>query len=116
MRMHNPPHPGRVLKDALEGLAAEGRPMSVAQFAAHIGVARSTVHRLLACKAAITPDMSIRLAEAFGQPTVDIWLRMQMKHDLWQAEHSKRKKVKPLRVLPPDQRLFPISHALRAPL
>lgn len=92
MRMHNPPHPGRLLKEAIDGL-----PMTVTDFAAHIGVARSTVNRIIACKAAITPDMSIRLAEAFGQPTREIWLMMQTDHDFWQASQAKRKKVQTLK-------------------
>ena len=98
MRMFNPPHPGLVLKDALEGLAEEGRPMSVAQFAAHIGVARSTVNRILNAKAAITIDMSMRLSEAFNQNQPDLWLLMQMQYDFWQASRVKRRKIKPLKV------------------
>ena len=93
MRMHNPPHPGRVLKEAIDGLE-----MTVTDFATHIGVARSTVNRVLSGAAGISPDMSIRLAEAFGQPTRDIWLLMQTDYDFWQASQVKRKKVKPLKV------------------
>jgi addiction module HigA family antidote len=90
--MYNPPHPGEILREALEGLG-----MTVTDFAAHIGVARSTVNRVLAGQAGISPDMSIRLAQAFGQPTEDIWLRMQMDYDFWQASQAKRKKIKPLK-------------------
>jgi antitoxin HigA-1 len=92
-RMYNPPHPGEILRDALDGL-----PMTVTDFAAHIGVARSTVNRVLSGKAGITPDMSIRLSQAFNQPTQDIWLKMQMDYEFWQASQAKRKPVKPLRV------------------
>ncbi len=92
-RMYNPPHPGEILRDALDGLS-----MTVTDFAAHIGVARSTVNRVLSGKAGITPDMSIRLSQAFNQPTQDIWLKMQMDYDFWQASQAKRKPVKPLRV------------------
>jgi len=91
MRMHNPPHPGRVLKDALEAI-----PMTVGEFAAHIGVARNTVSRILNERAGITPEMSIRISEAFGQPTADIWYKMQTDHDFWQATRSKRKRVREL--------------------
>ena len=93
MRMYNPPDPGLVLKDALAGI-----PMTVTDFAKHIGVARSTVNRVLSGKAGITPDMSIRLSQAFGQDQPDLWLRMQMEYDYWQASRVKRKKIKPVKV------------------
>lgn len=92
MRMHNPPHPGQVLRDALKAL-----PITVAQFAAHISVARSTVNRVLSGKAGITPDMSIRLSEAFGQSQPDLWLNMQTAYDFWQVSRARRKRVKPLK-------------------
>lgn len=99
MRMHNPPHPGKVLNTALDGL-----PMNVTDFAAHIGVSRQTVHRILNGSRAITADISIRLAEALGQPTLDIWLKMQMDYDSWQASQAKRKKIKPVAAVLTRQR------------
>jgi|SRR5215472_9482381 len=96
MRMYNPPHPGLVLKDALAGI-----PMNVTDFARHIGVARSTVNRVLSGKAAITLDMSMRLSEAFGQGQPDLWARMQMDYDYWHVSRVKRKKIKPLTSLVP---------------
>jgi antitoxin HigA-1 len=92
MEMHNPPHPGAVLKDAIEGI-----PMTVSEFAAHIGVSRNTLSRILNERAAITAEMSMRLSEAFGQPTSDIWFRMQNKYDFWQARHARRAKVRPVK-------------------
>ena len=89
--MHNPPHPGAVLRDALSEL-----PMTIGEFAEYIGVARSTVTRILSRRAGISPDMSVRLSEAFGQKQPDLWLRMQTAYDLWQASQIKRKRIKPL--------------------
>jgi addiction module HigA family antidote len=92
MRMHNPPHPGRALKEALESI-----PMSVTAFAAHIGVSRVALSRVLNERAGFTPDMSIRVSQAFGQGTHgDIWFKMQNAHDFWQASQKKRKKVREL--------------------
>jgi addiction module HigA family antidote len=68
MRMHNPPHPGRIIKEAIEAI-----PMSVTAFAAHIGVSRVAVSRVLNEKAGVTPEMSIKISEAFGQNSPDIW-------------------------------------------
>jgi addiction module HigA family antidote len=93
MQMYNPAHPGAVLKDALEGI-----PMTVGEFAAHIGVSRNTLSRILNEHAAITPEISIKLSEAFGQPTAEIWFKMQNKYDFWHAKQAKRRKVHPIKV------------------
>ena len=94
MRMFNPPHPGRILKEALEHM-----PMTVTQFAAHIGVSRVTLSRVVNCRAGFTAEMSLKVSEALGQGTSGIWFRMQNAHDLWQAEHvRKRKKVRPVKI------------------
>ncbi len=93
MEQYSPAHPGAVLKDALDGI-----PMTVGEFAAHVGVSRNTISRIINERAAITPEMSIRLAEAFSQPTLDIWFRMQNKYDFWHAKHTRRAKVRPIKV------------------
>jgi addiction module HigA family antidote len=93
MEMHNPPHPGAVIKDILENV-----PMTVGEFAAHIGVSRNTLSRVLNERAAVTPDVSIRIAEALGQPTTDIWFKLQNKYDFWQAKQAKRAKVRPIKI------------------
>lgn len=92
MEMYNPAHPGAVLKDALEGLS-----ITVSEFAAHLGVSRNTLSRILNERAAITPEMSLKLSEAFGQPTSDIWFKMQNKYDFWHAKHARRAKVRPIK-------------------
>jgi addiction module HigA family antidote len=91
MRMHNPPHPGRMLKEGLEAMN-----MSVTAFAKHIGVSRVALSRVVNQQAGFTPEMSIRVAQAFGQPTEDLWFKMQNKHDFWQVSQKKRKKVREL--------------------
>ena len=93
MRMHNPPHPGRIIKDAIAAI-----PMSVTSFDAHISVSRVALSRVLNEKAAVTPEMSIRISEAFGQDSPDIWFNLQNDYDFWRAANAKsdRKKVEPL--------------------
>ena len=92
MEMFNPPHPGQIVKEALPHI-----PMTVTEFAAHIGVARSTLSRVLNGRAGITAEMSIKLSQAFGQPSPDLWFKMQNDHDFWQASHAKRqKKIAPV--------------------
>jgi antitoxin HigA-1 len=93
MQMHNPPHPGRIIKGAIKAL-----PMSVTGFAVHIGVSRVALSRVLNQKAGVTPEMSIKVSEAFGQDSPDIWFKLQNDYDFWQASKAKsrRKKVQPL--------------------
>jgi addiction module HigA family antidote len=89
--MHNPPHPGRILKEALKNT-----PISVTDFAAHIGVARGTLSRVLNQHAGISPEMSIRIGAAFGQSS-DLWYLVQTDYDFWQASQAKRRKIAPLK-------------------
>lgn len=93
MEMYNPAHPGAVLRDVLESV-----PMTVGEFAAHIGVSRNTLSRILNEHAAITPEMSLKLSEAFNQDSPDIWFRMQNQYDFWHAKQAKRKKVRPIKM------------------
>jgi antitoxin HigA-1 len=89
MRMHNPAHPGEVLRDALEG-------KSVTEVAAHLGVSRVALSRVLNCKAAVSAEMSIKLGQALGT-SPDLWFKMQNAYDFWQASQAKQKKVQRLR-------------------
>jgi len=57
MRMHNPPHPGRIIREALADIL-----ITVTAFAAHIGVSRVALSRLLNEKAAVTPKCPSRSA------------------------------------------------------
>jgi len=70
--MHNPPHPGEVLKDGV----FTGTDISIVGFARRIGVTRVALSRVLNGKAAISPDMALRLADALGG-SAESWLHMQ---------------------------------------
>jgi antitoxin HigA-1 len=93
MPMYNPPHPGPAIKEAIEYI-----PMTVSEFAAHIGVSRVALSRVLNRRAGVTAEMSLKISEAFGQGSSDIWFKVQNAHDFWQAAHVKRKKVKKLKI------------------
>ena len=90
MQMHNPAHPGKIL-------AAYIGERSVTEVAQRLGVTRPALSRLLHGRAGISADMALRLAEAFGTAP-DLWLRLQMQRDLWEASQKKRPKVKPFAV------------------
>ena len=80
MRMHNPPHPGEVLKE----LCIDPLGLSVTEAAEALGVSRKTLSAILNGRAGISPEMAIRLAKAFGT-TPESWLNQQMHYDLWVA-------------------------------
>ena len=90
MKMKNPPHPGRIVRqECIEPLG-----LTVTEAAARLGVTRQALNNLVNEKAAISPEMSIRLAKAFGS-SPEVWLGMQMAHDLAQLEkRSSKIKVK----------------------
>jgi addiction module HigA family antidote len=88
MRMHNPAHPGEVLREQMG-------EMSVSKFASHLGVSRVTLSRLLNGNSGISAEMALTLSEALGT-SPELWLNMQTQFDLWQASRSKRKRVAPL--------------------
>lgn len=81
-RMFNPPHPGGMIAEELEFLGISAR-----EFARHIGVAPSSVTRILNEEGPITPDMAVRISKALAGPDAGMWLRMQANYDAWQAEH-----------------------------
>jgi addiction module HigA family antidote len=88
--MYNPAHPGLVLRDYLEG-------HNITQVAAHIGVSRVTLSKILNCRTGITADMSLRLSAALGT-NPSFWLDMQTNYDLWQARSRKRPRIRPLKI------------------
>jgi addiction module HigA family antidote len=94
MLMHNPPHPGAVLRE----LCLEPLGLSVTAAAQALGVSRKTLSTLLNGHAGISPEMAVRLSIAFDT-SAESWLQQQMHYDLWQAEqHRARLDVKRLAV------------------
>lgn len=80
MQMHNPAHPGEVIRDA----CLKPLDLTVTAAAAALGVTRKALSDLLNGHSGVSPDMAIRLEKVFGS-TADAWLRMQMQRDLWEA-------------------------------
>ena len=80
MLMHNPPHPGAFIRrQCLEPLG-----LTVTEAAKGLSVSRNTLSMLLNGRLRISPEMAIRLAEAFGG-SAESWLTQQMQYDLWHA-------------------------------
>ena len=83
VKMHNPPHPGEVLKE----LCLEPLGLSVTRAAEALGVSRKTLSAILNGRAGISPEMALRLSKAFGT-SPESWLNQQMHYDLWVTEQS----------------------------
>lgn len=77
MAMMKPSHPGEIVRE--ECLKPLG--LSVTEGAKILGVTRQALNNLVNEKAAISPEMAIRLEKAFGS-SADMWLRLQVAHDL----------------------------------
>jgi addiction module HigA family antidote len=90
MRMHNPPHPGQVLRDYLGEI-------SVTQAARHLRITRASLSRILNGSAGISAEMALRLSEAIGT-SPELWLGMQSQYELWQASRRKRPRVSRLAI------------------
>jgi addiction module HigA family antidote len=92
--MHNPPHPGEVLKD---GVINAG--ISATQFARRLGVNRVTLSRLLNGRHGVSAEVAVRLAQALGA-SAESWLHLQAAYDLWPAEQSATLKRQVTRIKP----------------
>jgi antitoxin HigA-1 len=92
MRMHNPPHPGEIIKD----LCLDPLALTVTDAAEGLGVSRKTLSAIVNGRASVTPEMAVRLSMAFGT-SAESWLNLQVRYDLWHAEQLRKKlKVKKL--------------------
>ena len=83
MRMHNPPHPGEILKE----LCLEPLGLSVTRTASALGVSRKTLSSIINGRAGISPEMALRLAKAFNT-SPESWLNQQMQYYLWVTEQN----------------------------
>lgn len=93
MSMHNPAHPGEILKE----LVIEPLGLSVTEAAHHLGISRNKLSRVLSADCAITAEMALRLEMAFGKPDASHWLRLQNAYDLWRIrQHSSDIHVTPV--------------------
>jgi addiction module HigA family antidote len=85
MRMHNPPHPGEILRS----LCLEPLGLTVTEAAEALGISRKTLSSILNGRSGISPEMAVRLSIAFDT-TSESWLNQQTQFDLWHAEQSRK--------------------------
>ncbi|MDP2793350.1 MAG: HigA family addiction module antitoxin [Sulfurisoma sp.] len=92
-RIHNPPHPGETLREDV--LPALG--LTVTDAAEQLGVTRAALSRVVNCRAAISPEMALRLEGWLGVENggrADLWIAQQVAYDLWQARKAGMPKVR----------------------
>ncbi|RKZ90767.1 MAG: addiction module antidote protein, HigA family [Gammaproteobacteria bacterium] len=84
MTMHNPPHPGSILKeDILPELG-----LSVTEAAKQLGVTRVTLSKLINKKSGISPEMALKIEKWLGVENggrAELWAGMQLDYDMWNA-------------------------------
>lgn len=85
MRMHNPPHPGKIIK----ALCLDPLGITVTAAAAGLGVSRKTLSAILNGRAGISPEMAVRLSIAFDT-SAESWINQQTQYDLWHAEQGRK--------------------------
>ena len=85
MKMHNPPHPGEVLRQ----LCLEPLKLTVTDAARSLGVSRKALSSILNGRAGISPEMAVRLSIAFNTSS-ESWLTQQVQYDLWHAEKNRK--------------------------
>ncbi len=85
-------HPGTLLEEILGTL-----DLPVSRAADELGVARQTLHRILAGTSAVTPEMAVRLGQFCGNGP-ELWLAMQQAFDLWHAKVALKDQIKKIPV------------------
>ena len=87
MTMHNPPHPGSILR---EDILPEMN-LTVTEAAKQIGVSRVTLSRVLNEHAGISPEMALKIEAWLGVDNggrAELWAGMQLEYDMWQARQA----------------------------
>ena len=79
--IHNPPHPGAVLVECLDGLD----DLAITDFALRIHLTRANLSQIIDGHAPITFDLAVRLENALGTSR-KMWIGMQSTHDFWITE------------------------------
>lgn len=110
MRTRNvpPAHPGEILRE----LYLAPLDLSVTKLAEALGVSRKALSHIINGHKSVTPDMALRLAQAFPPTAAGFWLNLQKNYDLWHAQQRSQgwALVRPLVTPPADDQ--PIAAAL----
>jgi len=99
MSIHNPAHPGAIIKDLL----IEPLELTITDVSKHLNVSRKTLSKVLNARGSVTPEMALRLELVFEKPSAEHWLRLQNAYDLWATrQKTALLKVKPYHLSHPQ--------------
>lgn len=91
--MHEPLHPGEIVKDVL----IDGASLSVTDAAYKLGISRTALSRVLNGHTGISPEMALRLSKLLNT-SIEMWINIQAQYDIWKINKIAGKiKVKPLK-------------------
>lgn len=94
MPIHNPIHPGEIVKEII----IDGAGLSVTEAATKLGVNRTTLSKLLNGRAGISPEMALRLSQFLPNTDMVMWMNLQRDYDIWYTKKSCSKiRIKPLK-------------------
>ena len=102
--MHNPPHPGEVLK----GLYLQPANITQTRLAEWVKVDRKTISRLVNGRHGVTAEMDLRLSKALNM-SPGVWLGMQLDYDLWHAQKSQKVALRNIKPMLSDDSAQPLT-------
>lgn len=79
--VHEPLHPGVIIKDVL----IDSTNLTISEAAARLGVTRTTLSRLLNQHAGISTEMALRLSKLFNT-SIEMWVNLQSQYDIWNVK------------------------------
>ncbi len=83
MALFEPAHPGELIRETIEGIREEtGVKLTQAEIASGLGITRKTLSAILNAKQSVTPEMAVRLENAFPNTSAEFWLKTQENFDL----------------------------------
>lgn len=95
-----PVHPGEILREDY----INERGLTITEVAKGLGVARANLSAILNQRAGISPEMAVKLSEAFGN-TTQFWVNLQKNYEVWHAERKVNRQVIQHFMLPPAETL-----------
>ena len=78
-----PVHPGEILREDY----INERQLTITEVAKGLGVARANLSAIVNERAGISPEMAVKLSEAFGN-TTEFWVNLQKNYEVWHAEKN----------------------------
>lgn len=89
MTMHNPPHPGELLKeDYIDPLLENRAGINLERIAGNLGIDLQTLTDIIQLRSGINADIALRLEKAFPNTTAGYWIKLQNMYDLWLAKQN----------------------------